>query len=147
MAGYFKKRRKSQGANKNEEKVQRAEQARSRESSGATLQAKYPSVRSLALTLRFLTPQQQLLEEKVLRLEAGDACRLDASCPGRCGVGRFDFGEAVSRAVGQQQKSAGGGVVCREPLYAGSRETCGCQTQYKMEVDYLPSLDAPSAAA
>ncbi len=146
MAGYFKKRRKSQGANKNEEKVQRAADARSRESSGATLQARYPSVRQLAFTLRFLTPQQQLLEEKALTLQANDACRWDASCPGRCGVGRFDFSEAVSRAIGQRQAVAEGSVSCREPLYAGAKDTCGCQAQYKIEVDYLPPPD-PSAAA
>ena len=144
MARYFKKRRKNQGPNKNEEKVQRAADARSRETSGGALGTRYPSVQRIKITLCFLTAQQQLLEEKVMDLKSSDACRFDIPCPGRCGTGRFDFSAAFANAVARRQTTAESGAPCREPVFAGSSETCGCQVSCRMEIDYAPER-APSA--
>jgi len=146
MARYFKKRRKNSGPNKNEEKVQRAADARNRESSGGALGVRFPFVKRLKVTLQFFTAQQQLLDEKVLDLKASDPYRFDVACPGRCGTGNFDFSEAVANAVAKRQTLAESGASCRDPLFAGSSETCGCQVKCRMELEHLPLPErAPSA--
>ena len=144
MARYFKKRRKNSGPNKNEEKVQRAADAHSRESSGGVLGARFPFVKHLKITLRFLTAQQQLLEEKVLDLKPTDPYRFDMSCPGRCGSGHFDFSAAVANAVNRRQPVVESGGVCPDPLFAGSSQTCGCQAKCRIELDFLPLPAAPA---
>ena len=146
MAGYFKKRRKNQGPNKNEEKVQRGVDAQS--GGGTNLSSRFPTVKRLKITLQFFTAQQLLLDEKVLELGPTDSCRFDAACPGRCGTGRFDFTEAVSNAVQRRQPVAESGALCQMPLFAGSKETCGCQVKCRMELEFLPPpAEADPAAA
>jgi hypothetical protein len=85
-----------------------------------------------------LTAQQQLLEEKILELGASDGFRFEAACPGRCGSGRFDFSEAISRAVDKRQALAESGARCQEPLFPGSTTTCGCEVKCRMELEFLP---------
>lgn len=143
MARYFKKRRKNQGPNKNEEKVLRAAQAR--EGSGGSLGGRYSSVKRVKITLRFLTAQQQLLEEKTLELKASDPYDFGAPCPGRCGTGHFDFSEAVSNTVARRQSVAESGGICKEPVFAGAQETCGCQLKCRMEIEYAPQAETAAA--
>lgn len=144
MARFFKKRRKNAGPNKNEEKVQRAADALSRESAGGVLGARFPFVKRLKIALQFLSPQQQLLEEKVMDIKANDPYRFDAACPGRCGNGRFDFSEAVANAVNRRRNLTESGGVCPQPLFAGAAQTCGCQAKCRIEIDFLPLPAAPA---
>jgi len=144
MARYFKKRRKNSGPNKNEEKVQRAADAQSRESSGGVLGARFPFVKHLKITLQFFTAQQQLLDEKVMDIKANDPYRFDAGCPGRCGNGHFDFSEAVANAVNRRRPLTESGGTCAQPLFAGSTQTCGCVAKCRIELDFLPLPVAPA---
>ncbi|MBI5239875.1 MAG: hypothetical protein HY926_05345 [Elusimicrobia bacterium] len=144
MARFFKKRRKNAGPNKNEEKVQRAADALSRESSGGVLGARYPFVKRLKITLQFFSPQQTLLDEKVMDIKANDPYRFDADCPGRCGNGHFDFSEAVANAVTRRRNLSESGGVCPQPIFAGASQTCGCQAKCRIEIDFLPLPAAPA---
>ncbi|HAM36088.1 MAG TPA: hypothetical protein DEB40_11655 [Elusimicrobia bacterium] len=146
MARFFKKKRRNAGPNKNEEKVQRAADARDRENSGDTLGENFPNVKRLKIQLQFLTVQGQVLEEKTLELNPGDTCSFQASCPGRCGTGSFDFSEAVTNVVNRRQPLAESSAPCKEPIFAGSNEICGCQLKCRMECEYLPAPERAASA-
>lgn len=138
MATFYRKRRKNQGPNKNEEKVQRAADARNRDSSSGFLGTRFPTLKKLTMKLQFLSAQSQILEEKTLNLGPADTCKFDAPCPGRCGAGVFDLYPAVLQAVRSRQPVAESSIPCPEPSYPGSREACGCKVTCRMELEYLP---------
>mgnify|MGYP001590435103 CR=1 FL=1 len=145
MARYFRKRRKNQGPNKNEEKVQRAEDARNQERSGG-MGTRFPAVKQLRIHLAFMSAQKHILEEKDFNLGPADACVVTAACPGRCGSGSFDFTEKLIQAVQARQAVSECGAKCPLPIYAGSAEACGCEVRCRMDVDYFPA-PAPIEAA
>lgn len=138
MATHYKKRRGHSGPSKNEEKVMRAKNALRQAVSGGALGARFPSVMRLSVRLVFLNAQQHVLEEKTLSLGLSDPCRFTVPCPGRCGVGVFDFTAKLESGVlaGDAVVEAGG--KCQQPLYAGSPEVCGCEVKCRMEFSYRP---------
>ncbi|MFA6002815.1 MAG: hypothetical protein WC881_01975 [Elusimicrobiota bacterium] len=138
MATFYRKRRKNQGPNKNEEKVQRAADARNRDNSSGSLGTRFPTVKKLKIQLQFLSAQSQVLDEKTLDLGPSDNCKFDVPCPGRCGAGVFDLYTAVLQAVRNRQPLAENSAPCAEPSYPGSREACGCKVTCRMELEYNP---------
>jgi hypothetical protein len=139
MARFFRKRRPNRGLNKNQEKVQRAEDARNREHSMGTLETKFPSVKRLKFQLQFLSAQNQVLEEHALERGPGESFECKMGCPGRCGAGTFDFSGVIAQAIESRQPLCESIIPCQEPTYAGSRELCGCQAKYRLEIDYHPA--------
>lgn len=139
MAGYFKKRRTRQGPNKNEQKVLRAKSEELRAKSGGVVGARFPAVKQLRVQLEFLDARQQVLDEKTLDLGPSDATAFMAPCPGRCGRGSFDFSSRIAEAVDRRLPAAELSEACREPLFAGSPEACGCQARCRVEIEYRPS--------
>jgi hypothetical protein len=123
---------------KNEEKVQRAEAERRLERSRGTLQTRFPSVLRLKIGLRFLGPQKQVLKECGLQFDPEQACELEMECPGRCGVGVFDFSTLLAQAVEIRQPVCESLTPCSQPSYPGSREACGCSVSFRAELEYLP---------
>ncbi len=136
MARFFRKRKHAKGSNKNEEKVQRAEAQRHREQGGA--ETMFPSVKSFKLQVQFLSAQNQVLDEHTLDLDSGEASRFRLDCPGRCGKGKFDLWDIIAQAVQVRRPLSENVLPCREPAYPGSKELCGCQAQYRAEIDYHP---------
>lgn len=136
MAGYFKRRRGSQGPSKNEEKVLRAKKEESRARMAGTISSRFPAVRSLRVHLTFLDARQQALDEKRWDLRPSDAAIFTVACPGRCGRGSFDFGEKIAEAVDGRQAVSDSAVKCPESLFGGSPEACGWEVRCRLEIDY-----------
>jgi hypothetical protein len=145
---FYGKRRKPAGPSKNEQKVQRNE-AEARRHSG-NMSQRFPQVERLTISLQFLTPQGQILEEQKRVFKGSDAPDFSAPCPGRCGGGKFNLDAKVAGVVEARQPAAEATGLCQEPLYANSPDSCGARLQCKIEVSYLPEPaategDAPSA--
>jgi len=138
MARFFKpKRRKTNtGPNKNQQKVLRREKAGGPVAPGTSLQERYPHVSQVSLSLRFITPQNQLFEETHLEIQGDDACRFLVACPGRCGGGHFDLSEKIKLVFDARRESDQENVVCREPIYTGSGQACDFRLECRMDVDY-----------
>lgn len=142
MAGYFKKRRGSQGPNKNEQKVARARSAENQARLGGMVREKFPRVRRLRISLTFLDARQEVLDEKALVFGPSEAATFTVACPGRCGIGSFDFGGKIADAVGAGLPVSEGSAKCPEALYAGAAEACGCEVRCRMEIDYFPAAES-----
>lgn len=139
MPAYFKKRRGPQGPNKNEEKVQRAREAKDPGRSFGLLGMKFPSVKRLKVHVVFLDARQNVLEEKDFSLGPNDPAALTIPCPGRCGSGSFDLAGKIEQMATTALSASESGAKCPEPLYASSPEACGCEIRCKMEIEYLPA--------
>src|SRR5688500_13175931 len=100
MNTFRKKRRAKPGPSKNELKVMRGRQDAA---GGASLGQMLPSVRSLTVSLQFLTPQGHLLDESSETLKKDDEVEFVVDCPGRCGAGKFDFSQMIERAATERQ--------------------------------------------
>jgi len=142
MPGYYKKRKRNVGPNKNEEKVSRSKQSEGLGGLTNSLGARYPSVARLTVRLQFLSPQQHLLGEETRVFNPQDGCDFSAPCPGRCGVGDFDLAAKISSIVSSGQAVSESNGVCQERLFAGSSDICDCRLQCHMEVAYQAAPDA-----
>ena len=141
MPAYFKKRRSSQGPNKNEEKVMRARDAQNQALQAGALKEKFPTLKHLKIHLIFLDANQHVLDEKKLIFGPSDAAVFTVPCPGRCGRGSFDFGGKIAETVNAGLLFSESNAKCLESLYMASPETCGCEIRCRMEMDYLPAED------
>ena len=133
---FYGKRRKPAGPSKNEQKIQRNEAEARR--AGGRLAQQFPTVERITIALQFLGPQGQVLGEEKRVFKVTDAPDFSASCPGRCGGGKFNLEAKVASVVEARQPAAEANGTCQEPLYAGAAEVCGTRLQTKIEVAYLP---------
>lgn len=141
MAGYFKKKRGSSGPSKNEQKLMRARRAEDEARSAGTLRDKFPAVARLKIRLTFLD-HQRLLEERDLALSPSDSAVFSVACPGRCGVGSFDFGKKIAETAAARRPFSESSAQCSQPLYGGSAEACGLEIRCRMDVEYLPAQES-----
>ncbi|MBI4669702.1 MAG: hypothetical protein HY747_11085 [Elusimicrobia bacterium] len=138
MANYFRRRRPHASPNKNEEKVRRELAQKNLARSAVTLAGQYPGVAKLSLDVKFLSAQSLILDQKTLNFLPQSACRFVFPCAGRCGKGAFDLKVIISEAVNARKNLVENSQRCRERVYAGSDETCGCEMQYKIGIAYFP---------
>ena len=122
----------------------RAKDAERAAHSGETLGARFPAVSRLSIKLIYLNAQGHVLEEKALALTPADPCRFTVGCPGRCGIGSFDFSAKLEQALGERLASFDCSGKCEQPLYAGSKEVCGCELKCRIEAAFLPPVETPS---
>lgn len=144
MAGYFKKRKRNAGPNKNEAKVSRGKEIESLGMSGNSLASRYPTVLRLSIKLNFLSRQGHVLGEDTRAFGPQDSCDFSAPCPGSCGVGDFNLAAKIASVVANRQPVFESKGVCQQRLFAGSNDVCGCQLSCRGEVSYAP---IPAAAA
>lgn len=133
MNTFRKKRRAKPGPSKNELKVMRGRQEAS---GGASLGQMLPTVRSLTVSLQFLTPQGHLLDESSETLKKDDEVEFVVDCPGRCGAGKFDFSQMIERAATERQPTLEVTVACSQPIYAGATETCGTSLRCRLGLEF-----------
>ena len=138
MPGYFKKRKRAQGPNKNEQKVMRARSAENQ----TRLGAEYPSIKQLKIRLVFMGEHQNVIEEKNLVLGPADAAVFTVPCPGRCGQGTFDLEGKISETAAAGRPFSESGAKCAEALYAASQDACGCEVKCRMEIEYQAPVGA-----
>lgn len=125
MADFYRKKKRKVGPSKNEEKLQRAQDAADDARAAGTLAGNFPGVASLKAALSVKGAQGQILEEKTLVLKAGDPFLVAADCPGACGSGRFDFAPDIAEALSQGRRSGRAERPCGMPSYSGGG-TCLC---------------------
>lgn len=140
MAAFFKRRAKP-GPSKNEQKVQRGLQAEARARGGSSVQQKFPTVEHLALLIDIITPQAQAIDHQTRSFSASEPCDFAVPCPGRCGQGSYDLSYKVKSAVEARESLSEGSLICKEPLFAGSSDSCGYTLKYRVEIRYLPKPD------
>lgn len=133
MPGIYRKKKRHAGPSKNEEKVERARQAKNLLGSGNTLGARYPQARSLTVTLTFSGPQGQPFGQETRTFSPQDPCDFAVPCPGRCGVGSFDLAGKIDAVLAAQEPQSRASGVCQEPFMA---ETCGCKLDCAIAVVY-----------
>jgi hypothetical protein len=103
-----------------------------------TLGQMFPTVQKLSLQVDFLTPQEELMDQKTMTFGAQDVFALTVPCQGRCGRGEFDLSAKVRSVVEALQTRAEGRAVCPEPLFNGSTDPCGFHMRCRIDVAYLP---------
>lgn len=135
---YNKKKRKNSGPNKNEEKVQRGKDAERLGASSNSLGARFPGVEKLVVTLQFMSSREADLGTETRSFTPQDPCRFEAACPGPCGVGEFNLASKIESVIAARLPSAEASGQCEEPLFAGSKELCGCRLNCRLTVSYRP---------
>jgi hypothetical protein len=137
MAQFFKRRAKP-GINKNDQKVQRGKEAVGRGRAAGSLGYRYPLVERLSVTLDFITPQNQSVDQQTRVFGPLDGCEFSVPCPGRCGCGSYDLAAKIKAVIDAGEKASESSGICKEPLYSGSPDICGLKLQCKIEIRYLP---------
>ena len=132
MPGIYRKKKRNPGPSKNEEKVERARQAKSQVAFGA----RYSQARSLTVVLTFSGPQGQSFGQETRTFSPQDPCDFAVPCPGRCGVGSFDLEGKIDAVIAAQEQQSQASGVCQEVLFAGSADTCGCKLDCAITVAY-----------
>ncbi len=133
MAGYFPKRKKDTGPNKNEKKVLRAEDERRQGS--RVLGNDYPLIKRVSVQLKFLNPQRAVIGEETRAFGASDRFDFSAPCPGSCGEGTFDLEGRIAKMVEGREASAEANGKCQRQRY-GSPDPCGCELNCRIDVVY-----------
>lgn len=126
MAEFYRKKKRKVGPSKNDEKLQRAQNAEDSARAAGTLAANFPGVAALKATISVKGAQGQILDEKSIALKAGDAFQIAADCPGACGSGHFDFAPMVADVLSGQARSGRIELPCGMPSYSGGGGTCAC---------------------
>ncbi len=145
MAGFYKKKKRSTGPSKNDEKVQRGRDAERMSGSGNSLGSRFPTVSSLSLKLVFLSPHGAALGEEDRAFKPNDACDLAAACPGQCGVGDFDLAKKIDAMVANGQPVLEASGKCVQPIYAGAKELCGTELRLRAVAEYKPAPSPTTA--
>lgn len=136
MPGIYRKKKRNTGPSKNEEKVERARQAKNLLGSGNSLGSRYPQARSLTVVLTFSGPQGQPFGQETRTFNPQDPCDFAVPCPGRCGVGSFDLAGKIDAVMTAQEPESKASGVCQEVLFAGAADVCGCKLDCAISVAY-----------
>lgn len=136
MPGPYRKKRRTVGPSKNEEKVERAKQAEAMGRSSNYLGARYPNVKALKVALSFIGAQQQSLGGETRVFSPQDACNFAVSCPGLCGVGSFDLAAKIAQIIEAREEVSESSGICQERLHAGAGGPCGAALKCRVEVSY-----------
>jgi hypothetical protein len=139
MPGFYRKKRRKAGPNKNQEKVQRGREAEAEAHAAGTLATRFPGVRGLKIRLTVTSPQGVVLDETEDLIGPNDPFIIEADCPGRCGSGSFDFAETVAQALTKLEEHGAAEIACPEHLYGGGPEACGSVAKCEFEAEFAPS--------
>ncbi len=116
-------RRRKPGPSKNEKKIRRRGEAG--QSSAALLKHIFPTLSKLSVKLIFTDARGQVVKEESLDFAPEDSCDLAFSCPGVCGVGKYNLKERIERAVTEQETTLEASAPCGSPRYGTVNEPCG----------------------
>lgn len=141
MPNYFRKRRRSVGPNKNQEKVIRSREEEGRAQRAGTLRSRYPGVEKLVVHLEFVSPQQHVLSQEERVFGQNDTLDLDVPCPGRCGEGTLDLESHVEKVLTERQPRSQSSGRCQHPIYMNANEECGTELRCRVEVQYAPDAE------
>lgn len=134
MADFYRKKKRKVGPSKNDEKLQRAQDAEDGARAAGTLSANFPGVAGLKASLSVKGAQGQILEERVITLGAADPFLIEADCPGACGSGKFDFADHIAEALASDRLSGRADLPCGKPSYGGGGgATCACVATCQFE--------------
>lgn len=139
MPGFYRKKRRKAGPNKNQEKVQRGREAEAEAHAAGTLTTRFPSVRGVKIRITVTSPQGVVLEESEDLIGPNDPFIIEADCPGRCGSGSFDFAEVVAASLTKLEEQGSADIACAEQLYGGGPEACGSVAKVEFEAEFAPS--------
>jgi hypothetical protein len=139
MPGFYRKKRRKAGPNKNQEKVQRGREAEAEAHAAGTLATRFPAVRGVKIHITVTSPQGVVLDETDDLIGPNDAFQIGADCPGRCGSGSFDFAVLVEQSLTKLEDQGSAETACAEPLYGGGPEACGCIAKCEFEAEFAPS--------
>ncbi len=143
MAGYFKRRKRNHGPNKNEAKVARAQRAESSARMAGVLGSRFPTIKRLTIHLTFLD-RQRVLEERDLSMGPQEAAAFTLPCPGRCGRGQFDLAAKIAEAVAARVPLFEFSLPCAEPYFSAKAEPCGCELRGRAQFDFFPAPEVPA---
>jgi hypothetical protein len=138
MQPYYKKKRKNTGPNKNEAKVMRSKEVERLGSSGNSLGARFPGVERLVVALQFLSSHQADLGAETRSFGPSDACNFAVPCPGPCGAGDFNLATKIESVITNRAPASEASGKCGQPLFAGSKDLCGCELKCRLTVTYRP---------
>jgi hypothetical protein len=139
MPGFYRKKRRKAGPNKNQEKVQRGRDADAEAHAAGTLATRFPAVRGVKVKITVTSPQGVVLDETEDLIGPNDAFQIGADCPGRCGSGSFDFAELVAASLTKLEEQGSFDIACAEQLYGGGPEACGSVAKCEFEAEFAPS--------
>jgi hypothetical protein len=139
MPGFYRKKRRKVGPNKNQEKVQRGREAEAEAHAAGTLSSRFPGVRGLKVRLTVTSPQGVVLDESDDQIGPNDPFLIGVDCPGRCGSGSFDFSELVGQSLSRLEERGEAQLTCAEPLYGGGPEACSSVAKVEFEAEFAPS--------
>ena len=139
MPGFYRKKRRKAGPNKNQEKVQRGREAEAEGHAAGTLSSRFPAVRGVKVKITISSPQGVVLDETDDLIGPNDAFQIGADCPGRCGSGSFDFAELVAASLTKLEEQGSAEMTCAEPPYGGGPDACGSIAKCEFEAEFAPS--------
>ncbi len=139
MPGFYRKKRRKAGPNKNQEKVQRGREAEAEAHAAGTLATRFPGVRGVKVRMIVTSPQGVVLDETEDLIGPNDPFIIETDCPGRCGSGSFNFAETVAQALTKLEEHGTAEVACAEQLYGGGPEACGSVAKVEFEAEFAPS--------
>jgi hypothetical protein len=139
MPGFYRKKRRKAGPNKNQEKVQRGREADAEASAAGTLATRFPGVRGVKVRITVTSPQGVVLDQSDELIGPNDPFLIEADCPGRCGSGSYDFAELVGQSLTKLEERGAAETACAETLYGGGPEACGCIAKCEYEAEFAPS--------
>ncbi|MFI5362941.1 MAG: hypothetical protein ACHQ49_13300 [Elusimicrobiota bacterium] len=139
MPGFYRKKRRKAGPNKNQEKVQRGREADAEAHAAGTLATRFPAARGVKVRITVTSPQNVVLDETDDLIGPNDPFQIGADCPGRCGSGSYDFSELVAASLTKLEEQGSAQLICAEPLYGGGPDSCGCVAKCDFEAEFAPS--------
>jgi hypothetical protein len=133
----IKKRRVKKSPNKNFQGIMRRQsQEENRHSGGGNLAVRYPNITQLDIRMDFISPEGATLNSEHRVFNATDNVKLSAPCPGRCGNGKVNLDEKISRIINENRTMLETKDICQELIHFGANDTCGCQLHCKITVAY-----------
>jgi hypothetical protein len=139
MPGFHRKKKRSTGPNKNQQKVQRGREAQAEAQAAGTLSSRFPSIRNIKVHITLISTQGVVLNEIETPIGPNDPFLVSADCPGRCGSGLFDFTLPISQLLSQQQDHGLSESACAEPLYGGGADSCACVAKCEFQAEFIPN--------
>lgn len=104
---------------------------------GQSLGDRYSSVAKLDIQMEFSSPEGHILDSTHKIFKSSDSLDLWATCPGRCGNGRFDLEMKISQIVNSRQTSFETKDICNEVIHVGANDACKSELRCKIQIDYL----------
>jgi len=104
-----------------------------------TLRAQFPFIQHLTIHLKYQSKEGVILDDQHREFHPDDPVDLSALCAGRCGTGQVDLAQKVNAMVENRETRGTGRALCQEPISSGADETCGCELNCQLKIQFRES--------